>query len=796
MGDPELDVAAYGRVTMGSDETLVDDGAAGFEALLVELSTRFINTTADRLDDEIEGALRQTCEWAGFDVAVLWQWEAETPGTFTLTHHYRLLDGPPLSRRLQASESFPWGLREVLAGRSFLIASMDDVPLGAERDRDMLLHFGVKNILLVALSEGCGPSFGAISFHDMTTARHWPEPLVKRLGLVAQLFANAILRARADRALKESAERLALAAEAAGAGPWILDASNQVFWLGDSVMGLLGLPSADRLEVERFMDRVHPEDRQSVRDAIATSLRSREMSVVEYRFVRPDGAVRWMQSRGRLYGAAESARLMGITTDITPKKVHEQDLRESGARMAAALDVAELGFYEVLNGVRVTFADRRAGEILGWSEADEKAGRILAFWAEHLHPEDLPRVMSVRQAMEEAGTDRLTVDYRFMHPERGVLHIHHLAHVMERDVAGRAVRTIGVLQDITGRMKIENDLRNALAEVSRLRDHLNNENIYLREQMRREAGHGNIIGESEGILKMLAVARKVAAAETAVLITGETGTGKELLAQAIHDMSARKTKPMIKVNCAALPAPLIESELFGRERGAYTGAMTQQVGRFEIANGSTIFLDEIGDLPLDLQVKLLRVLQDGRYERLGSHRTLQTNVRVIAATNRDLAAMMRAGSFREDLFHRLNVFAIETPPLRSRVGDIPLLAWTFIQEFNVKMGRVIDTVPKVTMERLKRYAWPGNVRELRNVIERSMIISEGRFLEVHLPESPSLQASTLCTLEDMERKHIGDMLERTHWRIRGKGGAAELLGMNPTTLHSRLKKLGITRPER
>jgi formate hydrogenlyase transcriptional activator len=337
-------------------------------------------------------------------------------------------------------------------------------------------------------------------------------------------------------------------------------------------------------------------------------------------------------------------------------------------------------------------------------------------------------------------------------------------------------------------------LRQTLEEVQRLRDKLQVENVYLREQLGREDGHAPIVGESEGILKMLAQAKRVAPTDTAVLITGETGTGKELLAQAIHDMSGRSGKTMVIVNCAALPPPLIESELFGREKGAYTGAMTRQVGRFEMADGSTLFLDEIGDLPLDLQVKLLRVLQDGRFERLGSNRTLTVNVRIIAATNHDLGAMVRDGRFREDLFHRLNVFPIEVPPLRARVSDIPILVWGFVQEFNKKMGKSIDSIPTQAMKRLKQFPWPGNVRELRNQIERAMIVSDGRSLTIDLPAGARGPTSLPGTLEEVERKHIREVLERVHWRISGKGGAAGILGLRPTTLHSRMRKLGISRP--
>jgi transcriptional regulator with GAF, ATPase, and Fis domain len=258
-------------------------------------------------------------------------------------------------------------------------------------------------------------------------------------------------------------------------------------------------------------------------------------------------------------------------------------------------------------------------------------------------------------------------------------------------------------------------------------------------------------------------------------------------------MSGRSAKTMVTVNCAALPPALIESELFGREKGAYTGAMTRQAGRFEVANGSTLFLDEIGDLPLEVQVKLLRVLQDGRFERLGSNHTLTADVRLVAATNHDLAAMVRDGRFREDLFHRLNVYPIEVPPLRARDADIPLLVWKFVQEFNKKMGKSIDSIPRPAMERLKHYPWPGNVRELHNLIERSMIVSDSRSLTVELPVAASGPAPPPVTLEEVERKHIRDVLESVHWRISGENGAAEILGLRPTTLHSRMKKLGISR---
>jgi transcriptional regulator with GAF, ATPase, and Fis domain len=289
----------------------------------------------------------------------------------------------------------------------------------------------------------------------------------------------------------------------------------------------------------------------------------------------------------------------------------------------------------------------------------------------------------------------------------------------------------------------------------------------------------------------------VAPTDSTVLLLGETGTGKEMLARAIHRLSGRRERLLVAVNCAALPASLVESELFGREKGAYTGALSRQAGRFELADRSTLFLDEVGELPLDLQAKLLRVLEAGEFERLGSPRTLRVDVRIVAATNRDLAAAVAGGTFRKDLFYRLSVFPIRIPPLRERPEDIPALVWAVATELGEKMGRRIDTVPKAVLERLQRYGWPGNVRELRNLVERALILGSGPVLDVSLPSDPepSLpEGGVELTLDEAERHHILRTLTATQWRIRGQGGAAERLGVHEATLRSRMKKLGIARP--
>ena len=363
------------------------------------------------------------------------------------------------------------------------------------------------------------------------------------------------------------------------------------------------------------------------------------------------------------------------------------------------------------------------------------------------------------------------------------------------DSSGNIGGVVASSADITEIKDAEEKLRKAYNEIKQLKDRLEAENIYLRNQIKLKYSHREMVGESEALKNVLYQAEQVANTQSSVLILGETGTGKELLARAIHEMSSRRKKPMATVNCAALPASLIESELFGHEKGAYTSAMTKQVGRFEDADGSTILLDEISELPFEVQAKLLRVLQEGQFERLGSSKTTTVDVRVIASTNTDLVKAVREGRFRQDLFYRLNVFPITLPPLRERREDIPLLVWAFVNHFRGAMGKKVDHILGKNMEELKSYHWPGNVRELRNVIERAMILCNTRTLRVNLPELPD--DSTVFqgkTIEEVERQHILNVLEMTNWRVSGESGAAKILGLKRTTLDSRMRKLGINRP--
>jgi formate hydrogenlyase transcriptional activator len=352
---------------------------------------------------------------------------------------------------------------------------------------------------------------------------------------------------------------------------------------------------------------------------------------------------------------------------------------------------------------------------------------------------------------------------------------------------------VQLTQEIRERKKAEESLREALNEVKQLKNQLREENLYLREEINLIHSHTDIVGNSEAIRTVLKQIEQVAPTESTVLIQGETGTGKELLAHAIHNLSARKGRLMIKVNCAALPPTLIESELFGREKGAYTGALSKQLGRFELADASTIFLDEIDALPLELQAKLLRVLESGEFERLGSPRTVKVDVRIISATNRDLGKLSSEGGFREDIYYRLNVFKITIPPLRERREDILPLVWSFVQEFSKRMGKRIESIPQKGVEALQAYPWPGNVRELRNITERAMIITTGPVLQLDIPKTAQSGTDQFGTLEEVEKRHIIEALNTTGWRVSGKDGAAEILDINPKTLESRMQRLGIQR---
>ena len=636
-----------------------------FETLLDDISARFVNLPADQIDNEIEEAQRDVCECLGLDLSSLWQFPAENQPLLTLSHLYRPLGGPPIPEPMDAQEYFPWTLEQLVTGKVVAVSSIEDVPPEAARDQEVWRHFGIKTSLGFPLSVGGGPLIGVLSFNTMRKERAWPDPLVKRLQLVAQIFINALVRKDADRELRESEVRLSLATSAAGAGLWDMQIDTGKVWVSPKTRELFHFAPDEELSYESFLEAIHPQDREMVEQAVQRALENEEKLHVDFRIVPTDGITRWIAASGQRYphSTAKSDRLMGVSFDISDRK------------------------------------------------------------------------------------------------------------------------------------RLEEELQGRLREIEELKIQLEQENVSLREEIRLLSPHSDVVAKSTAMKQVLALVEQVAPTDSTVLLTGETGTGKEVIAREIHKLSNRKARPLVTVNCASLPPTLIESELFGRERGAFTGAMSRMAGRFELAHGSTLFLDEIGDLPLELQTKLLRVLEAGRFERLGSTKPIQVDVRVIAASNRDLENEVQAGKFRKDLYYRLSVFPITIPPLRERTDDIPLLVWAFIRQFEKRMGKHIQSVPKRSLEALQRYPWPGNARELRNAIEHAMIVSAGKTLVVNPPTLAAPKRSgEMKSLQEVERQHILSVLKTTGWRVSGENGAAKILGLKPTTLEARMKKLKINRP--
>jgi PAS domain S-box-containing protein len=483
-------------------------------------------------------------------------------------------------------------------------------------------------------------------------------------------------------------------------------------------------------------------------------------------------------------------QLLGeIIVNALERRKSETALRESEAQLNLAATSAEAGLWSIYADTGRLWATDKLRDIFRFSPDEE-----LNFerFMETVHPDDRRRV---RDAFEWCLKTRelVSLEYRILLPDGNEHWIAARGRSIPESPA-QPQRVMGVAIDVTERKKMEAMLNDQLAEIRHLKEQLEQENLYLRDEIVMQKGHEGIVAHSMAMKRILAQVEQVAETDATVLISGETGTGKELLARRIHALSRRKDRTLVTISCANLPPTLIESELFGREKGAYTGALTRMAGRFEVAHRSTLFLDEIGELPLDLQAKLLRVLEEGRFERLGSAQSQKVDVRIIAATNRNLEKEIVAGRFRNDLFYRLSVFPLAIPPLRERTEDIPPLVWMFVKQNEKKLGKRIERIPRKHMEALKRYAWPGNARELRNIVEHAMITGSGVNLAIQPPDHRTDNPPSTGTLEEVDRRHILGVLEKTGWRVTGKNSAAEILGLKRTTLQAKMKKLGIKRP--
>ncbi|MCF6282610.1 MAG: sigma 54-interacting transcriptional regulator [Candidatus Polarisedimenticolaceae bacterium] len=482
-----------------------------------------------------------------------------------------------------------------------------------------------------------------------------------------------------------------------------------------------------------------------------------------------------------------------VAIEITRYHQAQQVMASLKRHNELILEAAGEGIYGLNMKGEATFVNPAATDMTGWS-AEETIGGTIHYKHHHSHADGThyPHEECPIYAAIMDGEVHHVDDEVFWRKDGSSFPVEYTSTPIHEE--GQLAGAVVVFKDISERKQAEQTLLKAFQEVEQLKERLQEQNLYLQEEISQDHNFGEIIGQSAPIQQLLQEVQQVATTDATVMILGESGTGKELIARAIHQRSARSEKPLVKINCGAISAGLVESELFGHEKGAFTGAVGQRKGRFELADGGTLFLDEVGELPLDTQVKLLRALQEQEFERVGSSTPIRVDVRIIAATNRDLLALVRQGAFRQDLYYRLNVFPLEMPPLRERVTDIPLLVQHFIQQAARKLGKPIEGISQEGMTALQQYPWPGNIRELQNVIERAAILNTGVVLSVTglLPSlSIAVEESPLLSLEALERRHIKKVLAHAEGVIAGPKGAAHILGLHPNTLRSRMLKLGI-----
>jgi formate hydrogenlyase transcriptional activator len=758
----------------------------GFERLISDLSNAFAVTSAEDVDGQIDTWLQRVAEFLGVEGTAVPEFAADCRSA--LIRHSWMAPGLPPLPQYMTDADWPWVFGQLVKGQAVGFESTGDLPAEARVDIQTYDRLSVKSCLSVPLSCG-GTVLGALALGTLRRHCRWPELLTQRIRLVGEIFGSALARKRAHEKLQGMIKEWQTTFDATSDAVMVVDTEFRVTRANAAAAWLLNL-SLEQIIGRKCYVLMHGTDEPMSECPVRTAAATKQHAECE---LHDEGRDAWyLVSADPILGAfGQIGGFVHTVTDITRRKRAEEELRRSEERfrdMCRNLPGVVYQFYARDGGPwGFHYIDPRVKDLYGLDidPLETFYDRFLACVPE----QDRPRWrMSIGQSVE--AVKPWSCEGWFLKPDGQEVYIRGIS--QPKRVNGQVVFD-GILLDVTERRQAELALSKAYQEIQALKDQLQAENLYLREELDSVAGRGQIVGHSDAICRVIDQGRQVAGTDSTVLILGETGTGKELLAHFIHEASPRSARPFVVANLAAMPPTLIESELFGREKGAFTGAITRQPGRFEVADGGTIFLDEIGEVPAETQAKLLRVIQNGQFERLGSSRTIQANVRVIAATNRDLAAAVRDGRFRQDLYYRLNVFPITVPPLRERPEDIPLLAQAFVREFSERMGKAIESIQRRSLESLQAYAWPGNVRELRNVIERSMILAQGTRLRVVLPESRAPDANGSAGLRDVESQHIRRVLETTGWRIRGRGGAAEVLGLKPSTLYSKIKKLGILR---
>ena len=604
-------------------------------------------------------------------------------------------------------------------------------------------------------------------------------------------------RKRAEEALQRSEAYLAEAQKLTHTGSWVWNVrtdalfwSQEVFRIYDYDPKHMAHPTWD------FFERIHPEDRprfEQRKKRLASAQKEWADSKIDFRIVLPDGTIKHLQSIA--HPVIDSGdEIVGTVMDVTERMRTEEKLRRSEADLLEAQRISQTGSWKLDVSSGKVIVSPQIFRIFG-VKPDEGMSTP-EFWLNRNHPEDAKRIQELfeRSTIEKKNYD---ADYRIVLPDGSIKHLHAVGHPVLNE-SGDLVEFVGTAIDVTEQAQARIELEKAFEQIKRLKDRLHDENQALREHIDRAFMFEDIVGSSPALQTVLSSIVKVAPTDSTVLITGETGTGKELIARAIHKHSQRSGQAFISVNCASIPSSLIASELFGHEKGAFTGAVQRRQGRFELAHSGTIFLDEVGELSAETQIALLRVLQERQFERVGGNRILTTNVRVIAATNRDLPAAIDAGTFRSDLFYRLNVFPIEVPPLRKRKEDIPMLVEYFVKRYAEKAGKEIRRIDNNTLELCQSYPWPGNIRELQNIVERSVILTsddtfwiEKAWLASPEPARQEFAGPLPDTLQNQEKVMIETALAECKGKVAGPGGAAAKLGIPRSTLDSKIKQLNI-----
>ena len=811
-----------------------------FEELVSNISAKFVDLDPMNVESEIGASLKQISEFLGFDRSSIFEYSTDRKQMSAFSYHAKEgIQPPPVTLPM---DQFPWVTAKTFKGEMILFTDLAALGDDAELESRYFEQEGIRGGIILPLSVS-GSTLGLVAFMVFYNPEQWPQSIIQRLRLVTQIFTNAMMRKQDEEKLLDAERKYRTVADYTYDWEYWENSDGKFQYISPSCEHISDYTTQEFMDNPSLLrDIIVPEDRVTWDQHKDDLQDERKSEAVQFRIQRQDGEIRWIEhvcqpvtdDQGSSLGYRASNR------DITERKNKEFEVqnRLEFERFIAGFSSEFINFpadkldAEIIDALsRIgTFmsADRSFFFQFNWKKTKF---RISHLWeADGIHKDQVVRGVNVQGHFPWlannllAGKDIVISDVKEMPPAEASREGEYcqqigiqsfiILPIQVQDAPLCAIgldsirtrrqwsleersrlRLIGdIFANAIARKHSEQELRETYTEIKQLKEELEAESIYLQEEINLEHNFENIIGQSEELKYVLFQVEQVAATDSAVLILGETGTGKELVARAIHKLSPRRNRVLVKVNCAALPADLIESELFGREKGAFTGATTTQIGRFELAKTSTILLDEIGELPLTLQAKLLHVLESGEFERLGNPKTLHSDARIITSTNRILEDEVRQGRFREDLWYRLKVFTVTLPPLRQRKEDIPLLVKWFMGQFSRKMAKPAVEISKHTIQALQDYHWPGNVRELKNIIESGLITARGDKMNLEIPQPSDSAIHNFKPLQEMERDYILQVLKVKNWKVQGANSAASVLQMNPNTLRARIKKLGIKKP--